>query len=181
MELAICYEHANQFDEAIKHYRGVISIFPGYSRAYVNLGYLFERYKKRDDLAIVCYEEAFQLNPQDEWALNNIGAILQKQGKWEESLDWYSRAYDANKKSSHILHNLGWAYYRCGNYKKALLIYRSLVKKNSDNATIFSDLGCVNYKMKRYKMALRYFKKALTIKPENRRYGRQCRTVLAKI
>ena len=102
MELAICYEHANQFDEAIKHYRGVISIFPGYSRAYVNLGYLFERYKKRDDLAIVCYEEAFQLNPQDEWALNNIGAILQKQGKWEESLDWYSRAYDANKKSSHI-------------------------------------------------------------------------------
>ena len=84
-------------------------------------------------------------------------------------------------RKAHILHNLGWAYYRCGNYKKALLIYRSLVKKNSDNATIFSDLGCVNYKMKRYKMALRYFKKALTIKPENRRYGRQCRTVLAKI
>ncbi|MDD5585004.1 MAG: tetratricopeptide repeat protein, partial [Candidatus Omnitrophica bacterium] len=89
LDPAICYEHAGRFDEAIKCYKEVIRNFPKDSRAYVNLGFLFEKYKKRNDLAIVCYEKAFQLNPEDEWALNNIGAILQKQSKWKEALDWY--------------------------------------------------------------------------------------------
>jgi tetratricopeptide (TPR) repeat protein len=86
LELGIAYEKDGEVDKAVKYYRRGIKKFPGYSRCYVNLGFIFEKHKKRNNMAIVCYEKAAELDIGDEWALNNIGAILTKEGKWAEGL-----------------------------------------------------------------------------------------------
>jgi len=168
MELAMCYKDAGKIEKAIKYYGYTIKRFPEYSCAYVNLGYIFEKHKKRNDMAIVCYEKASELDPDDEWSLNNIGAILSKEGKWENALSYYKRAYNVNKQNDHILHNLGWAHYHCKNYKKAWLVYNDLVNKHPDNAAMHSDFGCVAYRIGDYRKALNLFEKALSMKPNDR-------------
>ena len=151
--------------------------FPECSYFYVNLGYIFEINKKRYDIAMVCYEKASELNPNDEWALNNIGAILQKEGRWKEAVSYYEKACDVSKKNDgvecyQILHNLAWAYYHCKVYGEVSLIYDDLINKYPDNASLYGDFGCMYYKVHRYSNALRLFKKALSIQPNNRRYQR---------
>jgi tetratricopeptide (TPR) repeat protein len=177
IQLGFHYEENKETDKAIECYSLVMRRFPQYSYSYVNLGYIFETYKKRNDIAVVCYEKAAELNPNDEWALNNIGAILQKEGKWKDALSYYERACEVSKKNDgvecyQILHNLAWAYYHCKNYGEASLIYRDLTNEYPDNASMYGDFGCVYYKIHRYSNALNLFKKALSIQPNNKHYQR---------
>lgn len=185
IELGFNYEENGEIKKAIKYYKYAIKRFPKYSCTYINLGYCFEKYKKRNDMAITCYEKALELNPNDEWALNNIGAILQKEGRWKEALSYYEKAYEVSKKNDgttnyQIAHNLAWAYYRCKNYKKAWLIYDYLANKGFDNAAVYGDFGCVNYKMKRFNDALVSFEKALVLCSESRHYRRLWKVALIK-
>ncbi len=185
IELGFNCEENGEIEKAIKYYKYAIKKFPGYSCTYLNLGYCFEKYKKRNDMAMVCYEKALELNPVGAWALNNIGSILQKEGRWEEAISYYKKASESPEKKEEkcilqILHNLGWAYYRSKNYKKAWLIYDYLTNKYSDNATVYGDFGCVNYKMKRFNDALVSFEKALALCRESRHYRRLRKVALIK-
>lgn len=178
IQLGFHYEENAEIDKAVGCYRFMMKEFPKCSKPYVNLGYIFETHKKRNDMAIICYEKASELNPKDEWALNNIAVILQKEGKWEDALSYYEKASIVSKENDgglacyQIVHNLAWAYYHCKDYTKAWLIYADLISEYSDNASMHCDLGCVNYKMGGYKRALNLFEKALSIQPDNRHYRR---------
>lgn len=177
MELGLCYEDIGNVEKAIKCYKYTIKRFPGCSNAYVNLGYIFEKHKKHNDMAIVCYEKALEVDPDDEWALNNIGAILTKDGRWKEGLSYYEKAYEACRQKygsacNHIIHNLAWALYRCKRYVRSWLIYSYLAYECPSNADVLSDFGLVNYKMGRHGKALNFFAKAMSIDPDNRHYQR---------
>lgn len=182
MELGICYQRVGKIEKAIGCYKRAIKIFPWYSAAYVNLGYIFEKHKKRNDMAIVCYEKALELDPCDEWAINNIGAILTKKGRWKEGLFYYEKAYKVCRQKygfacSHIVHNLAWALYRCKRYARSWLIYSYLAYECLGNADILSDFGCVNYKMGKHGEALDFFERALSVDPNNKQYQRLYRVV----
>ena len=175
IELGFNCEENGETEKAIRYYKYAIKKFPEYSCTYVNLGYCFEKYKKRDDMAMVCYEKALQLNPADTWSLNNLGSILQKQRRWEEAISYYNKAFESPEQKEEecmfqILHNLGWAYYKCKKYQEACDILYYLVQKDKDNPSVFSDFGCVLYKMRNFKGALAAFEDALSIQPNNRHY-----------
>jgi Tfp pilus assembly protein PilF len=174
--LGFYYEKNGEKEKAIECYKYMMKTFPYNSESYINLGYIFEKQEKRNDMARVCYEKALELNPDDEWAINNIGALLQKEGKWKEALPYYKNAYEASKLTGEannlILHNLAWAYYNCKEYNEAMLLYRQLVNEESDNAEIHSDLGCVLCKMGRFNDALASFESALKLSSGIRRYKR---------
>lgn len=182
IEAGLAYEENGEIEKAVKYYKRAIKRFPGYSRAYVNLGHIFEKHKKRDDMAIVCYEKALELEPDNEWALNNIGAVLTKEGKRKEGLFYYEKAYEACRHKygfvcGHIVHNLAWAFYRCKRYIKAWLIYSYLADEYPHNSDIFSDFGLVNYKIGKHDKAMDFFAKALSIEPDSRHYQRLYRVV----
>ena len=174
--LGFYYEKNGEMEKAIECYKYTMKTFPRDSQSYISLGYIFEKQEKRNDMARVCYEKALELNPDDEWALNNIGVLLQKEGKWKDALPYYKNAYETSKlngeASNWILHNLAWAYYHCKEYNEAMGLYRQLVNEESDNAEIHSDLGCVLYKMGRFSDALASLESALNLCPDNRRYKR---------
>lgn len=185
IELGLTYRESGEIEKAIKWYKYTIRRFPKHSHAYINLGYVFEKHKKCDNRAVVCYEKALELDPSDEWALNNIGAILQKEGKWKDALIYYEKAYEASELNGEpnnlILHNLAWAHYHCKNYDKAMALYQQLAHDESDNASIYGDLGCVNYKIGAYVRAWELFDKALSLCPGSRYYKRLYRVSYKKI
>ena len=179
-------EEDGQVERAMRCYRYAIKRFPKDSRLYVNLGYCFEKYRKRDDLEMTYCEKALELDPNNEWALNNIGAILAREGKLKESLSYYERAYEACKHKygsvcDHIVHNFAWALYLCKKYPRAWLIYRYLADECPDKSHVMCDFGRVNYKMGMYIKAWDYFGKALAISPESRHYKRLVRAAYKKV
>ena len=187
IEMGLYSEEGGETEEAIEYYRYAIKRFPKCSRLYLNLGYCFEKYKKRNDLAVVCYEKALELDPNDMWVLNNTAVMLHKEGKRLEALSYYEKAYEASKASgetnSCILHNLAWTYYRIKNYKKAWRMFNRLIAKcpDYDNGSVHSDFGCVNYKMGNYREALNLVKKGQSLYPDSRQYRRLYKVVSKKM
>ena len=173
-ELGIAYQEHNQIDEAIKCYQFAINRFPDYHALYTNLGHLFQEHKKRFDIAIVCYEKALELNPEDYWALHNIGVVLKKEYKIKEAFYYFQKSHIiAESKGTierKIIHNLAWASYRCKKFKKALYLYAWLAEQYGDDSSIHFEFGCVNYRVGRYNEAMPQFDKALSIQQGNRFY-----------
>lgn len=177
IDLGSTCEEDGQVERAMRCYRYALKKFPKDSRLYVNLGYCFEKYKKRDDIEMTLCEKALEIDPYNEWALNNIGAILARKDKLKESLSYYEKAYEACKHKyrfvcEHIMHNFAWALYRCRKYPRAWLIYSYLVCEYPDKPHVVCDFGRVNYKMGMYRKAVDYFAKALAISPDGRHYKR---------
>ena len=190
IDLGSSCEDSGQIEKAIKYYRYAIKRFPTHSRClsrlYTNLGYCFEKYKKRHDAAIICYEKALELDPCNEWALNNIGSILKDRGKRKESLSYYLEAYKTCKQKygsvcEKITHNLAWAFYLCKNYLMAWRIYGNLVNECPEKNYVLSDYGCVYYRMKNYEKALDLFEEARSIYPKVRHYRRLCQLARKKV
>lgn len=185
IELGFYYEQNGEIDEAVQCYRSVMNRFPEYYGSYTNMGHYFQAYKERCDIAMVCYEKALELYPDDKWALNNIGTILQEDGMWQDALVYYEKAYNASNKDEeedyNILHNLAWAYHRCKRYKDAWQFFNELVKRDLNIASVYSDFGCVNYKMGLYGSALSLFKKALSMYPSSKYYEKLYKITSRKV
>jgi tetratricopeptide (TPR) repeat protein len=190
IELGVSYEEIGRAEKAIKCYKYAIKNFPGdagyLTRLYVNLGYCLEKYKKQHNTAMVCYEKALDLDPRNEWALNNIGSILKREGKREESLLFYKRACRVCKQKygsvcNKMLHNLAWAFYLCKDYETAQSIYEYLAGDCPERNYVLSDYGCVCYRMGNYEKAWDLFEKARSMYPKVRYYRRLCKVVRKRI
>ena len=174
MELGLCFTEKGEIEEAIKCYQDAIKKFPKYSCAYTNLGYCYEKYLRCDDKALVCYEKAVELDPDDAWALNNIGVMHQRSGRREEAFCYYKKACEASEKREgyipeHLFHNLAWGYYLCRDYERATELFNELLSDDS-SATCLSDFGCVKYKMGLYDDAVGLFEKAVQSEPKKKRH-----------
>lgn len=190
VEWGYYYEEKGKAEKAIRCYKYAIKRFPKNSKLYAILGYCFNKYKKRTDMAITCYDKALELDPLNEWAISNIGAIAQKEGRRYEALLYYLKAYGACKQKygevdTKIAHNLARAYYRCKQYKMADALLASLLDDCSDDysdeAQVYCDYGRVNFKVGTYGRALELFEKALSLEQDNKYYKRLFRVVRRKI
>lgn len=180
LHLGSAYENQGRTKESRACYLELVRSFPNYSPGYVNLGYFFEKYEKRLDLAKVCYEKAVELDPACELALNNVATMFQKNGQWLKARQYFEQANLMVERregfSCLVLHNLAWACYHCEDYNAALSLYEQLLhlcpEGYSDIHSIIADLGCVCYKMGRAEDAIRWFDNALSIAPSSRRCRR---------
>jgi tetratricopeptide (TPR) repeat protein len=175
VELGLSLQENGEIEKAIKCYQSAIDKFPRYSKLYTNLGYCYEKYMKRNDLAVVCYEKAVQLNPDDEWALNNTGVMFQRLGNGKQAFCYYKKACEAAQEKYgyvelHLLHNFAWGYYLCHEYKSANFIFYQLESDKGYDPLYWADFGCVKYKMGLYNDALSFFEKAIRIQPKRRRF-----------
>lgn len=165
-------------EKAFEYFKYGIEKFPQYFRTYVALGYWFERCRARTDIAMLCYEKALELNPNDEWAFYNIGRMLHYSGRWKEAIPYYEQSYEACKRegvvSGRALHGLAWAYYRLKDYQKASGLFVHIVQEDAgyleQENDVRADFGCVQYKLGHYDKSLALFEEALKRQPVNKRY-----------
>src|SRR5574344_159635 len=113
------------------------------------------------------YKSKLEENPTDGTITANLGAILQKEGNFDEALKYYSKAEYINPSDINTRLNVGTLYQQKGDYKTAITAYDSVLILFPDNVT--ANL----YKAQAYEAmgdstkALALYKKVLTLDKDN--------------
>ena len=183
--LGISFEKNKEIDKSIECYRNALKLFPNDNYLYTNLGYSYDKYLKRPDMAMVCYEKALEIDPQDYWALNDVGVLLRKAGEFKKAFCYFKKAYDATKADKSfeytVHHNFAWAYYQRKSFKKAWQLYNKLAKDYPDKVSVYTDFACVNYRIGKFKDALKLIDKMLYERPNNRHCRRLYEIITRKL
>ena len=173
--------------KAAEYYRKAVALDPNdisirmvYAKILDNLGeeeaavneYNFILSKSSDNKDVLyalenIYKKKYEDNPNDADLCTNLGAILQKQNKYEEALAYYKKSEQLNPSNVNTRINVGTLYQQKGDYKTAIIAYDSvlIVEPDNINANIYkaqckSALGDE-------KTAQEIYKKVLALDPGN--------------
>lgn len=79
------------------------------------------------------YKRKLEEAPNDASVTANLGAIMQKQGNFDEALRYYSKAEYLDPSNTNTRINVGTLYQQKGDYKTAITAYDSVLILNPDN------------------------------------------------
>lgn len=113
------------------------------------------------------YKKKLDKSPSDANVTTNLGAILQKQGKFDEALAYYAKAEQLDRTNVNARLNVGTLYQQKKDYKKAmeaydsvLLLYPKNVQANLYKAQTYEEMGNTQN-------ALALYEKVLALEPNN--------------
>lgn len=133
-----CYQ--GKFEEAFIIADGVYLQYknnPSYWNQMGSCFYLKADYSK----AILYYNKSRDLDPKYAPAINNLGVVFQKQGRFQKSLSAYKKANEMNAFSITPSFNLARIYLQFGIVAKAEPILLGLNKKNSSDMEVISAIS----------------------------------------
>ena len=113
------------------------------------------------------YNKKLDANPNDADTIANLGAILQKQGKFDEALEFYQKAESLDPSNINTRINVGTLYQQKGDYRTAVVAYDSVLILYPDNiqANLYKAQSLAA--QGENKEAQTYFKKVLSLDPDN--------------
>ena len=117
-------------------------------------------------LAEKCFKKAVKLNPNYVEAYNNLGNILQLQGKNDEAVGYLGKAIEIEPNFSQAYYNLGNALKQLGEIDDAFASYQKAIAINPDLAEAYANLGSIQQQRGRAEAALEYYNKAIQLNPD---------------
>ena len=105
--------------KATKSYRDAIFYYPGYFKAYCNLGVTYKNaglFKQAEET----FEKALKLKPHSGVIFNNLGNVYMCTNRLQEAKLLYLRAIKIYPRYKEAYYNLGQVYYFTGEKNKAL-------------------------------------------------------------
>ena len=146
-------------EEAVKSYKKTIAIEPNYHAAQHNLGVTLQELGLF--IALVHYEEALNIKPDNIETRINLGFVYQSLGQLEEAIEQYESILSSNPEDEEVLNNLGIIYRDLGHTDEAISYYKKALEINSDFAGahynlgfLFQDLGQVENSIEQYEKAI---------------------------
>ncbi|MBQ9688359.1 tetratricopeptide repeat protein, partial [bacterium] len=119
------------------------------------------------------YRQKLLQNEQDAVALTNLGAILQKQNKIDEALNYYQLANKYQPENVQNRMNMGSLYFQKKNYDKAYAMYDSILieQPNNINANLYK--GQCLAALNEVDEAKESFKKVMSLAPKDNKIKSQ--------
>lgn len=111
------------YQAASEAFRKSISVRPGYTDAYVNLGVCLQ-YMNQYPESVEALMRAIQQQPEHVEAHNNLGVAYEKLGQTDRSLYHYRQALGLNPGKVELYNNVGFAYEAMGRLDSAEYYYR---------------------------------------------------------
>ena len=113
------------------------------------------------------YKRKLEDHPSDADLNANLGAILQKQEKYDEALAYYKKAEQLSPSNINTRINVGTLYQQKGDYKTAIIAYDSVLILEPDNVNVNLYKAQCQEALGDHKTAQETFKKILSIDPSN--------------
>lgn len=149
---------------ALLLYRRTVTIEPGYTDAWIQMGLLFDMAGKPDSSDVV-YEKALELEPDNHLANNNYAYSLAVRGRDLERarlMSWRAvQQYPANPS---YLDTYAWVLYQSGDYDKARTYIERAIARGG-NATHYEHLGDILERLGLLDEAVRAWETALEKDP----------------
>lgn len=173
--------------KAAEYYRKAISVAPSdinlrlsYAKMLDNLGnnkaavdeYNYILSKTTDDKEVLyslerIYKKKLEQNPNDADITANLGAIMQKQGRFDDSLMYYQKSESLNPSNVNTRINVGTLYQQKGDYRTAIKAYESILIVEPDNINANLYRAQAHAALGNEKEALEGYKKVLSLDPSN--------------
>lgn len=145
IKLAHLFQDPSFFDRAFEAFR---SAKPCYLKG------LFYFQKKEYDLAIVSFEEALRLSPQDEKIRFSYGCSLIEVERIAEALDVFKQLKMEDPMNEKIVKNLGYCYYKQNDVENTLYSLKEAALYDSGAMNQFFILSIKNVKIENIRWAL---------------------------
>lgn len=165
--LGIAYQEMENFDDAIAHYRKARQYDPLNLSIRRMLAGALQRKAGRDGFP-EAYREAEEIlreiverNPRDAVAHNDLGNVLQDQGKLPEALASYRRALERDPRYADAYYNLADGLREAGERDEAMRAYRKVIQLDPSFSDAYNNLGLMMMDDKRYDEARDLFERAV--------------------
>jgi tetratricopeptide (TPR) repeat protein len=135
------------------------------SDPYFRLGTIYDSMPGQEKAAEDAYRMAIQIEPDYEIALDNLAALLLREGKIDEAIANYQKALEINPDSVPGQIGLGNAYLAQGDFQRATAQYNSVLQMHPDNVNAINNLGDVYARQSKWDQAISQFEAALKIDP----------------
>jgi tetratricopeptide (TPR) repeat protein len=117
---------------------------------YLTEGSYYTSVERDDRRAITAYENMLDLDPEDAWALNNLGIMLGARGDAEGALELYERSFDADPTNVIALGNQSVQLKRLGRTDEARAVLDEALRLTPDSPDMLQrqadlELGSGNY------------------------------------
>lgn len=184
MLMGYAFKKIEQTDNAIDCFRNAININPDFFEAHMQLGQIFHLLE--DTSALMHYDNALQLKPNDEMALYNRALFYQTILDWNNALEAYSDLHKVSPFHSSGHYNLGFIHMELGLYNIASNNFSDAIYSNSKfyeayyaRGNCFETLGNIAQAESDYKRAIainpqyKYAIEALeSLRENNEKYNR---------
>jgi len=111
------------------------------------------------------WHDTLAKNPDCWIAHNNLGLLLENQGRIEEAMDHYHQALQIDPNNSEALNNLGIALADKGRFDEAIENYRQAIQINPNSFQALDNLGNAYLRQGRFDEAIKNYYKALQLNP----------------
>mgnify|MGYP001300888446 CR=1 FL=1 len=133
---------------------------------YINRGMAYDRIGFYDQ-AIIEYNRAIQINPNNAHAYVNLGVTYAMKRDQAKSITNYNQAIQINPNNAHAYHMRGLYYKKVGSITQAINDLNRSLQIDQTDARAFLSLGSFYDEIKDFKQALDNYKQALEIDPAN--------------
>lgn len=151
-----------------------ISVIPCFSFAdvqaldeeYVQLASTLKNEGNRDK-ALLYYQKALEINPDNFQAGFNLANELYSQEKFNDAIKQYQKVVTTRPDCAAAHFNLGVCHSRQNNFDKAIKAFEQAVQTNPQHVKAFQQLTLLLCKQNKHKEAYEYVKKALELDPND--------------
>ena len=127
-------------DNVLARYAAMVNKDRPRAASYFNLGSLYAE-AGDNEMALLAYRRALEINPRDGGALYNLGNLYKDQGRTKEALDFYQKALEAAPGTSDIYLNMGVIYGRRGEKDREKSLYQKALQVDPRNGRAYFNLG----------------------------------------
>lgn len=149
-------------------WRDVVNKAPRKARGYTNLGAALEKLGETEN-AIINYDQALMINPDEEMAHNNLGVALDKQGKLEEASVHFSQALRIKPHFALAHNNIGEVLLKKGETEEAILHFSKALKLKPQFALVHYNFGNAMSKQGKLNEAISHYSEAIRLNPDDDR------------
>ena len=119
-----------------------------------------EQFRWNNELALACYNEALELNPNNGVAYFNRGCVYMEFNQYSDAISDFTKAMSLHIDSAILYNNLGYALTELGQYERADNYLKKAVELDPEYSQAYNNLGYLYLNLKKFNVALEYLKKA---------------------
>ena len=132
------------------------------------------------DQAVIAFQNALEIRPDDAKVYNNMGSAYKIQEKFQEAANCYKRALELNPDYAEACYNLGVAYMDLSMWEDAAEAFTNTSFLNPNHAEAKNNLGAALEQLGMYDEAMVAYKNALIINPDYAEAHKNLGTIFQK-